>query len=456
MGQTKTQTPILKYVKVLDDGVVDVNSGFFTTMVIKQDGSLWATGYNNYGQLGDGTKVDKKNFVKVIDAGVRVVEPSGHFCHVLKDDGSVWATGWNRHSQLGDGTKTDRTTFGKVISSGVKRIATGHDQFYAIKQDGSLWGSGYNHWGQLGDGKTAATSTGATTSTEFRKLTNMIVKEVGSGNHHSVLLNDKNQLCGTGYNLYNQLGNGDTKNVVGFDKGCYPRPGPCATNNGGCHSKRTCSLTGGSVKCGDCAGSLTNDGPKGCKGNFKAISRVITVFYLDTAVLGTDGTAYIVGINGNGQLGIGNTIDQSKFRKLPDVTMVDGGLKHSITLKKDGSVWTAGYNQRGQLGDGTNTQRTTFVKVIDSGVIRVDGGIESSKVIKQDGSLWAAGYNNVGQFGDGTKTNSNKFVKVLDDGVVDVSSGVYTTMVIKQDGSLWAAGYNNFGQLGDGTKTNKD
>jgi len=222
---TKTQTPILNYVKVLDGGVVDVNSGFFTTMVIKQDGSLWATGYNNYGQLGDGTKVDKKVFVKVIDAGVRVVEPSGHFCHVLKDDGSVWATGWNRHSQLGDGTKTDKHTFVKVISSGVKRIATGADQFYAIKQDGSLWGVGYNHWGQLGNGKTTKPSTGATTSTDFNKITDMVVKEVGSGHNHGVLLNDKNQLCGTGYNIYNQLGNGDTKNVIGFDKDCYARPG---------------------------------------------------------------------------------------------------------------------------------------------------------------------------------------------------------------------------------------
>merc|ERR1719183_3281891 len=42
-------------------------------------------------------------------------------------------------------------------------------------------------------------------------------------------------------------------------------PGPCATNNGGCHSKRTCTNNAGSAKCGDCSAGYTNDGAKGCK-----------------------------------------------------------------------------------------------------------------------------------------------------------------------------------------------
>jgi hypothetical protein len=176
------------------------------------------------------------------------------------------------------------------------------------------------------------------------------------------LLNDKNEVCVTGYNHKGQLGTSDTTDVVGFGKKCYPQsmkycrwlrkpnyiaeteqatvckghakspdihpflkdakagcrkagdcvavmrqygggkchymwrvvhgldpgwkhvpngfktqqldayeanqeclPDPCATNNGGCHSKRACTNNAGSAKCGDCPAGYTNDGAKGCK-----------------------------------------------------------------------------------------------------------------------------------------------------------------------------------------------
>ena len=41
----------------------------------------------------------------------------------------------------------------------------------------------------------------------------------------------------------------------------------CATNNGGCDSKRACTNTVGSMSCGDCPAGYTNDGAKGCKGS---------------------------------------------------------------------------------------------------------------------------------------------------------------------------------------------
>ena len=40
----------------------------------------------------------------------------------------------------------------------------------------------------------------------------------------------------------------------------------CKTKNGGCHSKRTCTNTPGSMKCEPCKSGLVNDGAKGCKG----------------------------------------------------------------------------------------------------------------------------------------------------------------------------------------------
>ena len=40
----------------------------------------------------------------------------------------------------------------------------------------------------------------------------------------------------------------------------------CATNNGGCDSKRACKNTVGSMSCGACPAGYDADGAKGCKG----------------------------------------------------------------------------------------------------------------------------------------------------------------------------------------------
>ena len=46
-----------------------ISAGYQHSMILKQDSSVWATGDNRYGQLGDGTTVHKEGFVKVFPAG---------------------------------------------------------------------------------------------------------------------------------------------------------------------------------------------------------------------------------------------------------------------------------------------------------------------------------------------------------------------------------------------------
>ena len=84
-------------------------------MMIKQDGILWSTGTNWYGQLGDSSTTDKTSFEQVISSGV--VDAAAGIAHtiVLKQDGSVWATGSNTHGQLGDGSRTNRGCFVQVM-----------------------------------------------------------------------------------------------------------------------------------------------------------------------------------------------------------------------------------------------------------------------------------------------------------------------------------------------------
>ena len=53
-------------VTVAPNAVKTINAGTFISMLIKQDGSLWATGANYYGMLGDGSTTDEMSFTKVI------------------------------------------------------------------------------------------------------------------------------------------------------------------------------------------------------------------------------------------------------------------------------------------------------------------------------------------------------------------------------------------------------
>ena len=46
-------------------GAQAIAAGMWHSMVLKTDGTVWATGYNRYGQLGDGTTRDKRKFVEV-------------------------------------------------------------------------------------------------------------------------------------------------------------------------------------------------------------------------------------------------------------------------------------------------------------------------------------------------------------------------------------------------------
>ena len=95
-------------------GVVALSLGISHSIILKQDGSVWATGFNSYGQLGDESKSDKRDFVKVVSSGANTVAAGSCHSAIMKHDGTVWATGENGNGQLGEGSNVGRTGFGRV------------------------------------------------------------------------------------------------------------------------------------------------------------------------------------------------------------------------------------------------------------------------------------------------------------------------------------------------------
>ena len=148
---------IMDGVRFLGD-VLPIAMGQYHTMLVKPDGSLWVWGRNDFGQLGDGTTIDRHSPVKIMDDAQTVFRDSvtnnryagDYNSVVIRKDGSLWAWGRNDNGQLGDGTTTDRHFPVKILDDVIELIRTG-DSTMVIKSDFSIWGWGSGIKGQFDD-----------------------------------------------------------------------------------------------------------------------------------------------------------------------------------------------------------------------------------------------------------------------------------------------------------------
>lgn len=103
----------------LGSSVIAVSSGRSHTCAVKADGTLWCWGKNQFGQLGDGTTVERDAPVQVKALGQSVTDVSaggGSTC-AKKSDGTLWCWGKNDYGQLGNGTASAATCIGRAIDS---------------------------------------------------------------------------------------------------------------------------------------------------------------------------------------------------------------------------------------------------------------------------------------------------------------------------------------------------
>ena len=147
---------------VLED-VRSVAAGGAFTVALKTDGTLWAWGGNDYGQLGNGTVVSAAQPVQVLDQ-VTAVSAGDYHVAAIRADGTLWTWGDNLYGQLGDGTRDSVSAPHQVLAD-VRFAVMGDYHAAAISTDGTLYTWGSNLDGQLGTGGLGDTTdeeTGAT------------------------------------------------------------------------------------------------------------------------------------------------------------------------------------------------------------------------------------------------------------------------------------------------------
>jgi len=176
-----------------------------------------------------------------------------------------------------------------------------------------------------------------------------------------------------------------------------------------------------------------------------------------TIAVKTDGTLWTWGLNGNGQLGLGNTTNYSSPMQIGALTAwstVSEGAYNALAVKTNGTLWSWGSNYTGSLGlnDGiTYRSSPTQVGALTTW-LRVSASYDRHcGAIKTDGTLWTWGQNSYGRLGVGDTTNKSAPTQV---GVLtnwsNVSVGYMHTLAIKTNGTIWAWGRNSYGDLGLG------
>lgn len=143
-----------------DTDWISVYVSFNTSMAIKKDGSLWAWGQNEYGQLGVGSYGQKSIPVpRKVNTDLDWTMVALHDDHAvaLKTNGTLWSWGVDDGGEIGIGAeKRYLYQSPKQIGNDSNwiQVAACQDAAYGLKKDGSLWAWGSNYYGQLGTGDT--------------------------------------------------------------------------------------------------------------------------------------------------------------------------------------------------------------------------------------------------------------------------------------------------------------
>ena len=328
------------------------------TVAIAKDGSLWAWGLNDRGQLGDGTTMNRNRPVQISSERDWVSVSAYNHNVAIRADGSLWAWGDNSHGQLGDGTTYHRA---RPVQIGADTDWASVEVFwsktYAIKEDGSLW-----HWGAIRN------------------------YAFDPDNPYSIRFIDVLEPTQVGTDT-------DWKSI----------------SSGG--SNTSAIKTDGTLWVW---GFVWNDVNRPIIYSYNPLQLGTDTDWVSVATTG-GGIRETIGIKTDGTLWSWHLTEDDEMSAPVQIGVettwaaVDTGFTSIAAISTDGRLWTWGRSQWGEFGDGTReyVRFQTPVKVGEfTDWISVSAGPDHTVAIRADGSLWATGRDIEGQLGGGNDPES--------------------------------------------------
>ncbi len=364
-----------------------VSAGFNHSIALSTSGDVYTWGKNTYGQLGNGTTIDKTTPDKITqffhlqsDEVITDIISGDEFSIAITSNNRIFTWGYNWHGQLGDGTKdnsnlpldiTDNFDF-QSDESIDKIVATYHSILLTSKGRVFAWGN--NMHGELGDG----TNESKTTPVEITQNFNLQSGEVIEAIAHNMAATSNHRVFSWGLNDKGQLGDGTTTNTN--------TPNDITSNI-------TQQIDGSIVKIkGEFLISSDNhiyiwryrtSQNDETSTNQSFLQDITSDFNLQTddfIIEIVHGKSYIIALSSLGyiftvemnqiELEEDGTISMSpteiteQFNLAEDEKIVKVDSKsHHIAITSSGRIFTWGENQFGQLGDGTTTNKDTPIEI---------------------------------------------------------------------------------------------
>jgi alpha-tubulin suppressor-like RCC1 family protein len=324
-----------------------VSAGTYTdaqsVFALAADGTVFAWGYNGYGQLGiGGTSQQNAPYlvpgtgttyiISDVVTGANATSSTGVVAMIVSNvNNQVLVAGYNGHGTLANGTTNNSSSLGYWQTSAGNplqnvrqlQISGDYPSLAAVTSSNEVWTAGYNGYGELGRGNTTNTGNGYATRV-INSGVNYVTGTVGSTGSRIALMND-GTIRAWGYNGYGQLGNGGTGNILS--------PTNTFNNAGRLVTKVVCSQMGyatntllcnnGEILCAGYDGYSQQGRQDGLTANrttwdkFRLTRTDIVDIrrqgygqYSRLEVLTSDGKIYSVGYNGNGDLCRGDTVNR--------------------------------------------------------------------------------------------------------------------------------------------------
>lgn len=468
---------------------------------IKSNGTLWIWGSDDAGERSPTTSTTISGYTiehtsstnwKTVSTSGRTVLANDNTIAAIKDDGSLWTWGSNQFFTLGrraapfmnvPSTGYGHSSLGREFTSSTWKSISIENSAVGIKQDGSLWTWGVNN--SLAGIKTLTnistpcpilfgnsnwkTLPSVWTPSDFCSITSGFT---------SLFLKNDGILWGWGDNRMGGIPEGffecrrphsPKREISGSTTW---KQIDCAANLAisygfGLKTDGTLWRWGGNYNDYTPAGYNVYASPIQVVAGGSATNTWSTIscstsssgYENSLAAIKTDGTLWFMG----GSLLLwpplyGSDLNRSAVQEVSLSTnweSISFARNHIMAIKTNGTLWHMGDNQYGQRGNntrGSGSSLTIPVQEITSSTNwkQVSCSGQAVHAVKDNGTLWSWGRNSYGQLGVNDRISRSTPVQEFTSSTnwKMVSAGYFSAHAIKTDGTLWSWGYNSSAQLG--------